>query len=52
LAAALDSIFADPERAANLGMAGRVFALSAFSPESAARRYADIYKQVLGDRAA
>ena len=34
-----------------LGRAGRLYALSAFAPESAARRYAEIYRQVLGANA-
>lgn len=50
LASALDDVLASPEHASNLGRAGRLFALSAFAPESAARRYANIYRQVLADR--
>lgn len=52
LAAALDSILASPEHADNLGKSGRLFALSAFAPESAANRYANIYRQVLADQPA
>lgn len=52
LAHALDSVLASPAHAAELGRAGRKFAAAAFSPESAARRYADIYKEVLAERAA
>jgi glycosyltransferase involved in cell wall biosynthesis len=52
LARALDAVLASPEHAANLGRAGRSFALSAFSPEAAARRYADIYRDVIESRAA
>ncbi|MDO8503014.1 MAG: glycosyltransferase [Gemmatimonadaceae bacterium] len=52
LAAALDEVLAAPERATDLGKAGRIFALAAFSPESAARRYTDIYRQVVAERTA
>ncbi len=52
LAAALDSVLDAPERAADFGRAGRMFALSAFSPESAGRRYADIYRTVTERREA
>jgi glycosyltransferase involved in cell wall biosynthesis len=47
LAAALDSVIAEPERARALGAAGRLYVLSRFAPESAAQRYSDIYAQVL-----
>lgn len=47
LAAALDAVLADPDRARTLGAAGRIYVLSTFAPESAAQRYSDIYKQVL-----
>jgi glycosyltransferase involved in cell wall biosynthesis len=47
LAAALDSVIAEPERARTLGAAGRLYALSTFAPESAAQRYSDIYTHVL-----
>jgi len=47
LAAALDAVIAEPERARTLGAAGRIYALSTFAPESAAQRYADIYKKVV-----
>jgi glycosyltransferase involved in cell wall biosynthesis len=52
LARALDSTLASPEHSAQLGKAGRAFALVAFSPESAARRYAGIYREVVAARAA
>jgi len=52
LASALDDVIAEPERARTLGAAGRLYALSAFAPESAAQRYADIYKKVIDDRPA
>ena len=48
LARALDSIVTDTETAARLGKAGRLYALANFAPESAARKYAEIYRQVLG----
>ena len=51
LAAALDDLLARNGRGSELGRAGRLYALSAFAPESAARRYAGIYRQVLGANA-
>ncbi|HEY6088470.1 MAG TPA: glycosyltransferase [Gemmatimonadaceae bacterium] len=48
LAKALDDLLTREGRGADLGRAGRLYALSAFAPESAARRYAGIYRQVLG----
>jgi glycosyltransferase involved in cell wall biosynthesis len=51
LASALDDLLARDGRGTQLGRAGRLYALSAFAPESAARRYAEIYKQVLGANA-
>ena len=48
LARTLDDLLARDGRGADLGRAGRLYALSAFAPESAARRYAGIYRQVLG----
>ena len=51
LAAALDDLLARDGRGSQLGKAGRLYALSAFAPESAARRYAEIYRQVLGANA-
>jgi len=51
LASALDNLLARDGRGSQLGRAGRLYALSAFAPESAARRYAEIYRQVLGARA-
>lgn len=47
LAAALDAVIAEPERARTLGAAGRIYALANFAPESAAQRYSDLYRQVL-----
>jgi glycosyltransferase involved in cell wall biosynthesis len=51
LANALDDLLARDGRGSQLGRAGRLYALSAFAPESAARRYAEIYRQVLGANA-
>jgi glycosyltransferase involved in cell wall biosynthesis len=51
LARALDDLLARDGRGAEMGRAGRLYALSAFAPESAARRYAEIYRQVLGANA-
>jgi glycosyltransferase involved in cell wall biosynthesis len=48
LAAALDRCFDDPELRLALGRAGRMSALGDFAPESAARRYATLYRSVLG----
>lgn len=47
LARALDSVVSSPEHARDLGRAGRSFAAIAFSPETAARRYADIYREAI-----
>jgi glycosyltransferase involved in cell wall biosynthesis len=52
LATALDDLLARDGRGAALGRAGRLYALSAFAPESVARRYAEIYRQVLCANAA
>jgi len=51
LAQTLDDLLARDGRGSQLGRAGRLYALSAFAPESAARRYAEIYRQVLGANA-
>jgi glycosyltransferase involved in cell wall biosynthesis len=48
LAAALDDLLDRPERGRELGRAGRMVALAGFAPESAARRYAGIYRSVVG----
>jgi len=50
LAAALDTLLADPARATAMGRAAREAALARFSPESAARKYAGIYRAVLRSR--
>jgi len=47
LAAALDAVIAEPERARTLGAAGRIYALANFAPESAAQRYSELYRHVL-----
>ena len=49
LAAALDDLLDRPERGSELGRAGRMVALAGFAPESAARRYAGIYRSVVGN---
>jgi glycosyltransferase involved in cell wall biosynthesis len=46
LARTLDDLIADPARA-TVGKAGRQSALARFAPESAARRYAQVYRSVL-----
>ena len=51
LARALDDLLRRGDRALPLGEAGRMQALSAFAPESAARRYAQIYHKALEARA-
>jgi glycosyltransferase involved in cell wall biosynthesis len=51
LANALDDLLTRDGRGGDLGRAGRLYALSAFAPESVARRYAGIYRQVLGANA-
>jgi glycosyltransferase involved in cell wall biosynthesis len=51
LGRALDDLLGRDGRGSDLGKAGRLYALSAFAPESAARRYADIYRQVIGANA-
>jgi glycosyltransferase involved in cell wall biosynthesis len=51
LARTLDDLLGRDGRGSDLGKAGRLYALSAFAPESAARRYAEIYRQVIGANA-
>jgi glycosyltransferase involved in cell wall biosynthesis len=48
LASTLDALLDRADRGAYLGRAGRMVALAGFAPESAARRYAGIYRSVLG----
>jgi glycosyltransferase involved in cell wall biosynthesis len=47
LARALDALFSRSDLGANLGEAGRIYALATFAPESVARRFAGIYRQAL-----
>jgi glycosyltransferase involved in cell wall biosynthesis len=47
LAEALDRLFDDPELRLALGRAGRMSALGDFAPESAARRYATLYRTIV-----
>jgi glycosyltransferase involved in cell wall biosynthesis len=47
LAATLDRLWDDPELRLGLGRAGRMAALGDFSPESAARRYATLYRSLV-----
>jgi len=47
LAQAIDAMLRNPDRARELGAAGRVHALASFAPESAARRYAMLYRSTL-----
>ncbi len=47
LAQAIDEVLQNPERAREIGAAGRVHALATFAPESAARRYAMLYRSTL-----
>ena len=49
LATALDDLLERPDRGSDLGRAGRMVALAGFAPESAARRYAGIYRSVVGN---
>ena len=48
LAGALDGLLERADRGGDLGRAGRIVALAGFAPESAARRYAGIYRSVIG----
>jgi glycosyltransferase involved in cell wall biosynthesis len=52
LARGIDSLLQDEARGRDLGKAGRLYALSAFAPESAARKYAEIYRRLGGGNAA
>ncbi|MCC6319544.1 MAG: glycosyltransferase [Gemmatimonadaceae bacterium] len=47
LGSALDALLADPARRAAMGKGGRMQALALFAPESAARRYAELYRRVV-----
>ncbi|MEO7455787.1 MAG: glycosyltransferase [Gemmatimonadaceae bacterium] len=48
LGAAIGALLARDDHGVSMGAAGRLTALSTFAPESVARRYADIYRDVLG----
>lgn len=48
LAAALDELLGRADQGAALGRAGRLHALAHFAPSAVARRYADLYRRVLG----
>ncbi|HUF30983.1 MAG TPA: glycosyltransferase family 4 protein [Gemmatimonadaceae bacterium] len=50
LARALDSLLAEPARAAALGQAGRRAALAVFAPDAVAARYAEIYTRAINAR--
>jgi len=52
LAAALDRVLEDPERALKMARAGRAVALEKFSPGNAAARYSDIYRKAIARRSA
>jgi glycosyltransferase involved in cell wall biosynthesis len=52
LAAAVDGVLANEAGARDLGKAGRLYALATFAPESAARKYAEIYRQLAGGKPA
>lgn len=51
LAAAVEDVLQREDRGAALGEAGRLHALATFAPESVARRYADVYRSVVGTSA-
>ena len=51
LAAAIRTMCERDDRGAALGAAGRLTALANFAPESVARRYADVYRSVVGNGA-
>jgi Glycosyltransferase len=48
LARGIDSVLENEPRARELGQAGRLYALANFAPESAARRYAELYRRLGG----
>ncbi len=47
LAAAMNSLLADPERARRMGRAGRARAIEHFSWDAIAERTVDVYRSVL-----
>jgi glycosyltransferase involved in cell wall biosynthesis len=48
LAHGIDLVLENEARARELGQAGRLYALANFAPESAARRYAELYRRLGG----
>ena len=48
LAAGIRALLARDDVGASLGAAGRLHALATFAPESVARRYAELYRSVIG----
>jgi glycosyltransferase involved in cell wall biosynthesis len=51
LASAMARVVGQPDEARQLGQAGRLFALSTFSPDAAARRYAALYERIVAHHA-
>ena len=51
LAAAIRALLERDDLGAALGAAGRLHALATFAPESVARKYADVYRSVIGSGA-
>ena len=51
LAASIRGLLERADQGAALGEAGRLHALATFAPESVARRYADVYRSVIGSSA-
>jgi glycosyltransferase involved in cell wall biosynthesis len=51
LASAVMALLERDDLGATLGAAGRLHALATFAPESVARRYADIYRSIIGRQA-
>ncbi|CAN5502984.1 N/A [soil metagenome] len=51
LAAGIRAVLERGDRGAALGEAGRLHALATFAPESVARRYAEVYRSVVGTSA-
>jgi glycosyltransferase involved in cell wall biosynthesis len=48
LGAGIRAVLARDDAGASLGAAGRLHALATFAPESVAKRYAELYRSVLG----
>ena len=51
LAASIRTLLERDDQGAALGAAGRLHALATFAPESVARKYADVYRSVIGSGA-